>query len=166
GWIVFLDADERLDAEDGKALRAFLESDAIPGCAYGFQLYRSWGDELCVPEPTYVYRLFAFAPGQELPSQQLQLNPVPTGLPSGPTLACLLPARNCEDEIAGYLDSVARIADAVIALDDGSTDGTAGALERSALVKLVLRNPVREGWAGWDDAANRSRLLEAARDLG
>src|SRR5207245_404863 len=37
-----------------------------------------------------------------------------------PTLVCLLPARNCEEDLPGYFDSVRRFADAVVALDDGS----------------------------------------------
>ena len=36
-WILSLDADERIDAGGAAALRAFLETDALPGCAYGFR---------------------------------------------------------------------------------------------------------------------------------
>ena len=32
-------------------------------------------------------------------------------------------------------------------------------------MKLLLRNPVRQGYAGWDDSLNRNRLLEVAADL-
>jgi glycosyltransferase involved in cell wall biosynthesis len=35
-WIVVLDGDERVPADDATALRAFLERDAVPGCAYLF----------------------------------------------------------------------------------------------------------------------------------
>jgi glycosyltransferase involved in cell wall biosynthesis len=80
-------------------------------------------------------------------------------------LACLLPARNAEHDLPGYLASVASFADAVVALDDGSTDRTAELLRESPLVATLLRNPVRPGYAGWDDAANRNRLLEAAADV-
>lgn len=84
---------------------------------------------------------------------------------SSVTLACLLPARNCADDLAGYFESVARFADAVVALDDGSTDDTAELLTAQPLVRVVLRNPRRASYAGWDDAANRNRLLVAAADL-
>lgn len=76
--------------------------------------------------------------------------------------ACLLPVRNGEDDLPGYFESAARFADAVIALDDGSTDGTRELLESHPLVKVVLSNPRRERYEGWDDSANRNRLLEAA----
>ena len=32
------------------------------------------------------------------------------------------------------------------------------------LVQRVLHNPIRDTYAGWDDAANRQRLLDAAAD--
>ena len=82
-----------------------------------------------------------------------------------PTTVCLLPARNAEDDLEEYLDSAASFADAIVALDDGSTDGTAQILESSPLVKVLLRNPSRATYAGWDDGANRRRLLDAAAVL-
>jgi hypothetical protein len=39
-------------------------------------------------------------------------------------------------------------------------------LEASELVKTGLTNPRREEFTGWDDAANRNRLLAAAKELG
>ena len=54
-----------------------------------------------------------------------------------------------------------RFADLVVALDDGSTDDTRAVLEAHPLVHTVLTNPRRDGYAGWDDAANRNRLLGA-----
>src|SRR3954470_24264977 len=80
-------------------------------------------------------------------------------------LICLLPVRNAEDDLPGYLESVGRFAHAVIALDDGSTDRTREILESSPLVKLVLINPPRPSYVGWDDSANRNRLLAAAADF-
>jgi glycosyltransferase involved in cell wall biosynthesis len=81
------------------------------------------------------------------------------------TLVCLLPVRNGEADLPGYLEAAARFADAIVALDDGSTDRTRDILEASPLVKIVLSNPVREGYAEWHDAANRNRLLAAAAKL-
>jgi hypothetical protein len=81
------------------------------------------------------------------------------------SVVCLLPARNCADDLPGYLASVARFADAIVALDDGSTDATADALRASPLVRVLLANPRRRHYRGWDDAANRNRLLEATREL-
>ena len=81
------------------------------------------------------------------------------------TLACLLPARNCAQDLPGWFESVERFADAVIALDDGSTDGTRAILEGQTLVRRLLVNPAREGYAGWDDGENRARLLTAAAEV-
>jgi hypothetical protein len=80
-------------------------------------------------------------------------------------IVCLLPARNCEHDLDGWLESVATFADDVVALDDGSTDATGDVLAASPLVTLLLRNPRRASYRGWDDVANRNRLLAAASDL-
>lgn len=80
-------------------------------------------------------------------------------------VVCLLPARNAAGDISDWLASVAQFADAVVALDDGSTDHTAALLRADPLVAKVLTNPRRDGYAGWDDSANRNRLLAAAAEL-
>lgn len=82
-----------------------------------------------------------------------------------PLLAVLLPVRNGEADLAGWFASVGPVADVVVALDDGSTDTTRRLLEAEPLVRRLLRRPVRPDHAGWDDAANRSLLLEAAATL-
>lgn len=82
-----------------------------------------------------------------------------------PLLVTLLPARNAAADLPGYLENVARFSDAVVALDDGSTDDTFDVLAAHPLVKILLRNPRREDYRGWDDAANRNRLIDAAADL-
>lgn len=82
-----------------------------------------------------------------------------------PTLVCLLPARNCEQDLPGYFESVARFAEAVVALDDGSSDHTRDLLEAQPLVSRLLVNPPREDYRGWDDSQNRNRLLQAAAEL-
>lgn len=88
------------------------------------------------------------------------LQPVP-----GHRLVCLLPVRNGQGDLRGYLDSVRRFGDAIVALDDGSTDGTRAILEADPLVKVLLHNPPRASYAGWDDWRNRTRLLNAAAPL-
>ena len=241
-WVLFLDADERIDADDAMVLRRFLATDALPGVAYGLELYREW-DGRVAGEPSHVFRLFANRPDYELRAGRFHFNPIPTAIPrrawirttirarhldsherllerrqkysetgaapSGegpasafleppagplqkwekrgadipvlgarpvraspavgkdrPELVCLVPMRNCAADIDGYLESAARFADAVIALDDGSTDETAALLGEAALVTRVLRNERRDTYAGWDDAANRQRLLDAAVESG
>lgn len=83
-----------------------------------------------------------------------------------PSLTCLLPVRNGEAHIDGYLASIAGLADSVIALDDGSEDRTRELLEAAPLVARVLANPPRPDYRGWDDAENRRRLVEAAGASG
>jgi glycosyltransferase involved in cell wall biosynthesis len=80
-------------------------------------------------------------------------------------LVVLVPARNAAGDLPGLLDSIRGLADAVVALDDGSTDGTREVLAAEPLVEVLLTNPRREDYRGWDDAANRNRLLEAAAAL-
>src|SRR5581483_6738615 len=84
---------------------------------------------------------------------------------TGIQVACLLPARNCAEDLPGWFESVARVADAVVALDDGSTDATRTILAGHPLVRRLLVNPVRASYEGWDDGANRARLLDAAAGL-
>ena len=236
-WIVSLDADERIDAGDAAALREFLATDAIAACAYGLEHFRIWADDRYDPRSTWVYRVFAWRPGQRFPEQRLHFNPVPTDVPrsawirtsvrlrhlgagseeqlerrlskyreadpgrSWPTdfgrlstrpggdlpswlprpeglpvlaagpggrrgpLVCLLPARNAAADLPGWFESARRFADAVVALDDGSTDRTRDLLAADPLVKVLLENPGRESYEGWDDAGNRQRLLDAAAQL-
>jgi glycosyltransferase involved in cell wall biosynthesis len=81
-WIISLDADERIDDGDALALRAFLETDALPGLAYSFRWYTMVGDlEHALPEPIWVHRLFAYAPGQQFSSRELHFAPIPTSIP-------------------------------------------------------------------------------------
>ena len=84
---------------------------------------------------------------------------------STPRLVCLLPVRNATADLPGYFESVANIADAVVALDDGSTDDTRDVLNSQPLVEVLLTNPRRESYRGWHDGQNRNRLLRAAGEL-
>jgi glycosyl transferase family 2 len=84
---------------------------------------------------------------------------------TAPQLVCLLAARDCEEDLPGWLASAAALVDVVVALDDGSSDGTAELLAAEPLVQVLLRNPRREGFSGWDDSSNRNRLLAAAAAL-
>jgi len=68
--------------------------------------------------------------------------------------------------IAEFFASVSGLVDSVVALDDGSTDRTRELLEAEPLAKVLLTNPRRDGFRGWDDAENRNRLLAAASELG
>lgn len=81
-WIISIDADERIDTSDALALREFLATDALPGCAYGFQHVPIRGDpEHFIPRFQWVYRLFSYAPGQRFPRRRLHFVPIPTAIP-------------------------------------------------------------------------------------
>ena len=81
-WLISLDADERVDEADGAALRAFLETDALPGCAYGFRhVPMRGGPGQFLPRYQWIYRLFAYEPGQRFPNQRLHFIPIPTSIP-------------------------------------------------------------------------------------
>jgi hypothetical protein len=90
---------------------------------------------------------------------------MPAAEPRSPHIVCLLAARDCAHLLDGWFESVARFADAVVALDDGSVDETGALLRGHPLVARVLANPVRDGFADWDDGANRNLLLAAAAEL-
>jgi glycosyltransferase involved in cell wall biosynthesis len=80
--VLFLDADERIDADDFAALRLFVERDAVPGSAYGFRVHRMVGDGGDYDRAgLWVYRLFAAEVGQRLPKVKLHLVPVPVSIP-------------------------------------------------------------------------------------
>ena len=81
------------------------------------------------------------------------------------TVVCLLPVRNGAADLPGWLESAARVADRVVALDDGSIDDTGAVLRASPLVERVLENPRRPTSHGWHDGANRNRLLRACDEL-
>ena len=82
-WLMFLDADERLDSTDAAALRTFLETAALPGFAYGFEVFRMERDDHHFdPRAYWIFRLFSSQDaGTRLPDQTLHFVPVPSGIP-------------------------------------------------------------------------------------
>jgi glycosyltransferase involved in cell wall biosynthesis len=80
-------------------------------------------------------------------------------------VVCLLPARNAAADLPGFFAAARLVCDAIVALDDGSTDETGALLAGEPLVVRLLTNPPRDDYGEWDDAANRNRLLEAAAEL-
>jgi glycosyltransferase involved in cell wall biosynthesis len=241
-WVMSLDLDERLDPTDAAALRTFVATEALPGCAYGFSVFDMHAGETYDPVYEWVFRLFAFRPDQRFVNRRFDFPPVPVSIgperwvktslrikhygavdavgrearvakyreadPEGvfrdyyenfrqpapgpfppwrprlmgspvlvganeppeiqgfrPHVMALLPARDCAHLLPGWFESIARVADAVVALDDGSSDDTGRLLEAHPLVVSVLSNPVRPiGFAEWDDGANRNRLLATAAE--
>ena len=90
----------------------------------------------------------------------------PSGLPGRrrQRLVALLACRDEARRLPGYLDNVAPHVDAIVALDDGSTDGSADLLEADERVATVLRVP--QDRPAWDEVGNFRRLVDAARRAG
>lgn len=79
-------------------------------------------------------------------------------------LLAVVAARNEERYLPGLLANVAPHVDGVVALDDGSTDGTRAILEAHPKVLEVLDPaPDRDRW---DEVENHRRLVRAALDHG
>jgi len=94
---------------------------------------------------------------------------VPSGPPSlpfrrGVRLLALLPIRNHAHYLPGLLANLAPQVDGIIALDDGSTDGTGELLENSPNVLEVLHNPPDR--PAWDEMGDHAKLLDAAARHG
>jgi glycosyltransferase involved in cell wall biosynthesis len=79
------------------------------------------------------------------------------------TLVALLQARNEERRLPGWLASITPAVDAIVALDDGSQDGTAELLSAHPKVVRLLRNPPGKPW---DERSNQVALVKAAREHG
>lgn len=99
---------------------------------------------------------------QRAGSSRGAMMPHPSDACRSPRIVCALPVRNGARDLPGWLESVERFADAVVALDDGSTDDTAALLQAHPLVEVLIRNPRRSSYRGWNDASNRNRLLAAS----
>ena len=94
---------------------------------------------------------------------------VPSGPPSLPfrrrvRLLALLPIRNHVQFLPGFIANVAPQVDGIIALDDGSTDGTAELLESRSEILEVIRNPCDR--PAWNEVGNHRKLLAAAIQHG
>jgi glycosyltransferase involved in cell wall biosynthesis len=79
------------------------------------------------------------------------------------TLVALLQAQNEERWLPGWLACIAPSVDAIVALDDGSSDDTAELLLAHPKVLKLLRNPPGKPW---DERGNQVALVKAARDYG
>lgn len=77
-------------------------------------------------------------------------------------LVALAQAKNVAWIIEKWLQRTAEFADAIVALDDGSTDGTYEILKAHPKMIHLLRNPPG---TGWHEVNCHNALLEVAREL-
>jgi glycosyltransferase involved in cell wall biosynthesis len=91
-----------------------------------------------------------------------------TAEPPGPapeSVHVLLQVRNGMRFLPGYLENLRGKVAGIIALDDGSTDGSRELLEGDPLVRGLTCHSPRDDHA-WNETENRATLLNAARNLG
>lgn len=94
---------------------------------------------------------------------------IPSGGRDRPSLArvrmlALLTVRNHVHHLPGFIANVAPQVDGIVALDDGSSDGSAEFLASRAEVIELLRIPVDR--PDWDEMGNHAALVRAALRLG
>jgi glycosyltransferase involved in cell wall biosynthesis len=81
-------------------------------------------------------------------------------------ILAVMQLRNEEVYLPGCLEHLRGFVDGVVALDDGSEDGTAQILARDPSVVSVISKPRTGGEHQWDELGNKRALLERSRDLG
>ncbi|KAA3630907.1 MAG: hypothetical protein DWQ08_05545, partial [Proteobacteria bacterium] len=98
-------------------------------------------------------------------ARRMQRTAQPPSTPASEPLHALLQVRDGMRFLPGYLDNLRDKVAGVIALDDGSTDGSREILEQDPLVCSLSCNPARSDHV-WDEPANRATLINAAARAG
>ncbi|MEO8503367.1 MAG: glycosyltransferase family 2 protein [Acidobacteriota bacterium] len=81
-----------------------------------------------------------------------------------PRLLALLAFRDEMRFLPDYFENLRSLVDGIVALDDGSIDGSAEFVAAQPEVLRLLRSP-RSPDHSWDDAGNHRRLIEASSDF-
>lgn len=75
-------------------------------------------------------------------------------------LVVMTPVRNGVQYLDKYFENVEKFADALVFLDDGSTDNTYDIIKEHPLTKHIIRNPKRDTAKGWNSSENHFKMHE------
>ena len=80
-------------------------------------------------------------------------------------LTAIMCVKNEEYYLPGFLKHIEKYVDAIVAVDDGSTDNTVAILENHPKCKKVLKLPYHES-EDWDEVGNRKLVIGLAKSIG
>lgn len=90
---------------------------------------------------------------------------IPHSAISNPRIIGLLPARNEEEKIGFAIKALSEFTDAIVFLDDCSTDGTVDVVRELSAACNVEKIIEKDAWYR-DEPGDRNKLLAAGRELG
>ena len=79
-------------------------------------------------------------------------------------LFAIMCVKNEEYYLPGFLKSIEKYIDGIVALDDGSTDDTINILKKHPKTKAVIELPYHES-SDWNERSNRILVINKAKEL-
>lgn len=81
------------------------------------------------------------------------------------SIFAIMCVKNEEYHLPGFLNSIEKYVDGIVALDDGSTDNTLTILKNHPKTKYVIELPYHSS-CDWNEKSNRILVLNKAKELG